>query len=294
MLNLASLCFPDPEKSCFYCCPPIRDPAADPLDTIAERKLLLRNNRRELQKNLAAPHEISGESCWGLGFLDDREKQAGCLLHPLRHQGRDLRHLTGYQFKCANALCREAQVFAVLSTCEQNFCLNLCRNMDSFHYSSRRNPLMRLLAWEKEIVQTAIHEFLTEEYPDQTSRENGPSPDPDSQSDRFTAEYDFLWQKLDFRLDAYPALYIAERKGLHFLRQHLDDYLDLRNGLINDLKKNQALPKHSDSSNLIPAHKLNIPLSLSRLLKFGADLWEMPAGCEEKLLQQIAERLKMI
>ncbi len=287
MLNLASLCFPDQEKSCFYCCPPIRDPEADPLDNIAEKRRLLRTNRKELQNNLADPHEISGNECWGLGFLDDQEKQAGCLLHPLRHQGRDLRNLTGYQFKCAHALCREAQVFTDLSQTEQKFCLALCRGMDSFHYSSRTNPLMRLLAWEKEMLKIIIRDNLESEF---TKQPNNNSSNQLQRITNFTEKYEFLWKKLDFRLDGFPALLIAERKGLNFLRDNLDDYIQLRDDLISDLKQNSNLTATSDT-HLIPTHKLKIPLNLSRLLKFGADLWELPPGCEREVLQHIENKL---
>ena len=290
MLNLASLCFPDKEKSCFYCCPPIRDPEADPLDAIEEKRRLLRKHRKELQKNLADPYEISGKECWGLGFLDDQEQQAGCLLHPLRHQGRDLRYLTGYQFKCANALCREAQVFAKLSGTEQKFCLDLCRGMDSFHYSSRRNPLMRLLAWDREIAQIIIRESIENEPKVSSNGQIDKSSNKALKNCAFTAKYDFLWQKLDFRLDGYLVLLIAKQKGLNFLRNNLDDYIQLRDNLISEFKKKSTLQMTSDTL-LIPTHMLKIPLSLSRLLKFGADLWELPADCEKKFLQQIKQKL---
>ena len=293
MLNLASLCFPDNEKSCFYCCPPIRDPEADPLDAIEEKQNLLRRNCKELQENLANPHEISGEECWGLGFLDDQERQAGCLLHPLRHQGRDLRHLTGYQFKCANALCREAQVFADLSEPEQSFCLSLCRGMDSFHYSSRRNPLMRLLAWDKEMVQIIICEHLEDAFkiqPTSKTDEIAKSSKMIQDCSLFIAKHELLWQKLDFHLDGYLALQITERKGFNFLSNNLDDYIQLRDNLISELNNNPAL-KITSGTCRIPAHKLKIPLSLSRLLKFGANLWELPNGCEKELQQQIEDKL---
>lgn len=279
MLNLASLCFPDNEKSCFYCCPPIRDPDADPLDSITEKHNLLRRNSKNLQKNLAAPHEISGTECWGLGFLDDQEKLAGCLLHPLRHQGRDLRHLTGYQFKCANALCREAQIFAGLTPTDQIFCLSLCRKMDSFHYSSRRNPLMRLLAWEKEMVEIIIFD----------ARKSVTISDSSS----FIAQYEFLWQKLDFRLDGYLGLLVTQQEGFNFLRHNLETYTNLRNELISELKNNPALQTNSTLP-VIPSHKLAIPLNLSRLLKFGADLWELPCGCETEIMNCIENKLNNI
>lgn len=276
MLKLASLCFPDTEKSCFYCCPPIRDPEADTLDNIEGRRAELRANRKNLQRNITKAMEISGERCWGLGFLDDDEKQAGCLLHPLRHDSADLRHLTGYQFKCANALCREALVFAELKPDEQNFCLKLCQDMNSFTYSSRSNPLMRLLAWETEIVQLIIAE----------SRRNQ-SPLLDNCS--------FLWQELDFRLDGYLALEIFKRAGINFLHNRLQPFIILRNQLIEELKilKNHpACNNSTDQSGLLPVHKLDIPLSLSRLLKFGADLWELPAASHELILSKTEPALE--
>ena len=292
MLNLASLCFPDQNKSCFYCCPPIRNPEADPLDFIVEKRRMLQTNRRELQKNLDNPHEISGEECWGLGFLDDQEKQAGCLLHPLRHQGRDLRYLTGYQFKCANALCREAQVFSQLSEIEQTFCLSLCRKMDSFHYSSRRNPLMRLLAWDQEMVRIIIRESLENELNVSSKEQEKTDGNShlNSHLSNFIANYEFLWQKLDFRLDGYLALRILEQKEFNFLRRNLEHYTHLRDDLIVDLKNNSYLQKTS-TTHLIPAHKLKIPLSLSRLLKFGANLWELPPACETEIRLLIEEKL---
>jgi len=277
MLNLASLCFPDDQKSCFYCCPPIRDPEADPLDNIEERRAMLRRNRKAINDNITLGQEISGESCWGLGFLDDEEKQAGCLLHPLRHNGKDLRNLTGYQFKCANALCREAMVFAELNPDEQNFCLSLCLDMDSFAYSSRSNPLMRLLAWETMMVQLIISDAQENRRP-------------------FLVEYGFLWQTLDFRLDGYLAFETARKKGIDFLRHNLDHYISLRNALIDELKKLADDPSFRTSGDraLIPAHRLEIPFALSRLLKFGAGLWELPATEAELILNKTEETLEKI
>ncbi|MCK5681261.1 hypothetical protein KAI46_10680 [bacterium] len=277
MLNLASLCFPDNNKSCFYCCPPIRNPEADPLDNIEGRCRELRLNRKKLPENIALAEEISGEICWGLGFLDDAEQQAGCLLHPLRHGGDDLRHLTGYQFKCANALCREAMIFAELNQNEQQFCLSLCQEMDSFTYSSRSNPLMRLLAWETEMVKLIIS-------------------DSNKDSSTFSARYGFLWQQLDFRLDGYLALEIAERGGVNFLRNNLANLTLYRDKLIVELKeiKSDLPPNALLDTPLIPTHKLAIPLSLSRLLKFGADLWELPAPSSKLILSRTEQTLEKI
>ncbi len=275
MLKLTSLCFPDTEKSCFYCCPPIRDPEADPLNNIEERRAALRANCKNLRANIARAQEISGESCWGLGFLDNDEKQAGCLLHPLRHDGVDLRHLTGYQFKCANALCREALVFAELNPDEQKFCLNLCRDMNSFTYSSRSNPLMQLLSWDTGIVQFVIGDSHRNETP-------------------FIERYSFLWQQLDFRLDSYLTYEIFKRAGVDCLRDRLQHFIILRKQLITELKDLQNDPalKNFTDTTLIPTHKLDIPLSLSRLLKFGATLWELPAASRELILNRTGKTVE--
>jgi len=271
MLNLASLCFPDAEKSCFFCCPPIRDPEADPLDDVARRKQLLRENRSRLKERLARPREISGRSCWGLGFLDRREKQIGCLLHPLQNKGRDLRHLTGYQFKCANALCREALVFADLKPEVKRFCLDLCRGMDSFAYSSRTNPLMQLLAWEVQLVTLVAGDGKT-----------GRNEKPAENRENFIKNYGFLWQELDFRLDGYLATQVAARRGFNYLRQHRNGVIIMRQRVIARLN-DCRLTENQEQKNLKPSHTLEIPLALSRLLKFGAGLWELPPGCEDRI-----------
>ncbi|HDS16641.1 MAG TPA: hypothetical protein ENN66_08580 [Proteobacteria bacterium] len=291
MLKLASLCFPDQEKSCFFCCPPIRDPEADPLDDIPRTKTILRCNRLELEKRLAAPTESPGDFCWGLGFLDDDEKQAGCLLHPARHHGRDLRDLTGYQFKCANALCREAQVFAKLSLNEQQFCLSLCQGMDSLHYSSRRNPLMRLLLWGEEIVGILIAE---QDRAHSDSGQSGPGRKPypslPFHSKVFLNNISFLWKKLDARLDAYLALIVINRFGLDFFRKHVDRFIEFRNHLAASVRKDYAGRRVSTRR---PSHELKIPLSFSRFLKFAAELWELPPGCESDLNLKVENNIRL-
>jgi len=277
MLNLASLCFPDREKSCFFCCPPIRDPAADPLDDVAGRRQRFRENRYRLAERLRQPREINGESCWGLGFLDDEEKQIGCLLHPLQNHGRDLRHLTGYQFKCANALCREAEVFAALPESSQQLALALCRGMDSFTYSSRTNPVKQLLCWEREVTGPVLAALAA----------NGRQPTLQDLVD----EYGFLWQKLDFRLDGYLAGKLISRRGVDFLCRRQAELPALRQRIIIGLTRKLAATA-VNNGRLRPCHCLDIPLSLSRMLKFGADIWELPEGIESEIVSAIESEVK--
>jgi len=168
------------------------------------------------------------------------------LLHPLRHNGKDLRDLTGYQFKCANALCREASVFAELTPDEQNFWL--------------------IIADAKKNQQP------------------------------FPAAYEFLWQNLDFRLDGYLAFATARRKDINFLRRNLENYISQRDALLDELKELAADPAFLVLTNqdLIPTHQLEIPLALSRLLKFGAELWELPAPAADLILNKTERTLEKI
>lgn len=149
-----SLCAPDPLRRCFGCCPPIRPARYDPLDWVSSLKREFRENRELLTKNLTAGKPIVGFSCWALGYLDADGQLVGCLLHPARHAGRDLRHLTGYGEKCARECCLEAKHFERLSLQTQSFWLSLTEGLGSFYYSSRRaNPLFHLLLWGPVILE---------------------------------------------------------------------------------------------------------------------------------------------
>ncbi|MEA2107808.1 MAG: hypothetical protein U9P07_00095 [Pseudomonadota bacterium] len=259
--KLSSLCFPDGEKSCFFCCPPIREPEADSLDLLAEKIQLFRLNRRSLTRNRQDAGEIHGKSCWGLGFLDPREKLVGCLLHPCQNQGTDQRNLTGYRSKCAGTLCQEAIIFARLNPVRQRFYLDLTPGMDSFHYSSRQaNPLMKILPWDVPVLD-AIFLF-----------EQGKSP-PRME---FISRYGFFWHGLDYRLDSWLVGEIIKHRGLEKIMAKPRGYLAFRQQLLRRLQQEKT--QLAAGSPAIPVHCLSIPLELSRLLKFGLNLWEATAA----------------
>ncbi len=267
--RFSSLCFPDGEKSCFCCCPPIREPEADSLDLLAEKIQLFRLNRGNLSKNRQDAGEIHGESCWGLGFLDPREKLVGCLLHPCQNQGIDQRNLTGYRNKCAGTLCQEAITFSRLNPVRQRFYLGLTNGMDSFHYSSRRaNPLMKILPWGVSVL-AAI--FLLDQGKALTRME-------------FINRYGFFWHELDCRLDSWLVGEIIKRRGLEEIMTLPQKYLAFRQQLFRRLQPEKTQP--AAGSPAVPVHQLSIPLELSRLLKFGLNLWEATAA-EVGLLQAI-------
>jgi hypothetical protein len=143
-----TLCHPGDDKSCFRCCPPIRVSDYDHLDYRAFLSRELRENTLEFRSKGPSFRPIRGFTCWALGYLDPRGRKIGCLLHPFRNQGNDLRHLIDYGEKCRIATCREARIFLRLSPRQREFYHALCRGMDSFEYSSPKvNPLFTILPW---------------------------------------------------------------------------------------------------------------------------------------------------
>ena len=145
-----SLCRPRADLACFRCCPPIRPAGYDHADWRGSLRRLLVENTAAFKTGaaLADPRSITGFFCWGLGFLDGSGRLIGCLLHPARHGGDDLRRLTGYGEKCRRETCPEAEVFAGRGPAVRKALLDLAATGDSFAFSSpAANPLWRLLSW---------------------------------------------------------------------------------------------------------------------------------------------------
>ncbi|RLB18864.1 MAG: hypothetical protein DRG63_01815 [Deltaproteobacteria bacterium] len=143
-----TLCAPDSEKSCFACCPPIRPKGYEHIDYRNIIRRILRENTRAFDPSSKEIIPITGFSCWALGYVDDRYRQVGCLLHPARNRGKDLRYRVDYGQKCQRESCLEARRFMALSPSARLFWLGIAEGLDSFEYSSRRyNPLFRLLEW---------------------------------------------------------------------------------------------------------------------------------------------------
>ncbi len=154
-----TLCLPDPEKSCFACCPPIRPAGYEHIQyrTILQR--VLRENTRAFSEGESRPKPISGFSCWAMGYLDPSFRQAGCLLHPARHGGNDLRQRVDYAGKCGRENCPESRTFLGLSVGARRFWLHLADGLDTFRYSSREfNPLFNLMGWGKRLLERIASE----------------------------------------------------------------------------------------------------------------------------------------
>jgi hypothetical protein len=142
--------------SCFYCCPPIRPAGFDPFDHQKSLRRLFQENRAAFLAGRLPAKPMVGFWCDGLGFLEPGGRLIGCLFHPARNRGRDLRDLTGYGEKCRREWCLQARAFAFIPPEDQARLAALCRGMDSFSFSSRKqNPLLRLLDFGPEVAKAA-------------------------------------------------------------------------------------------------------------------------------------------
>jgi hypothetical protein len=148
------LCAPSEVLSCFGCCPPIRPQHYDPLDFVTILRREFTENRKAFFQSPLQARPIIGYHCWALGYLDPVGRTVGCLLHPCRNQGRDLRDLIDYGNKCRRESCRAARAFDELPLSGQAFWLSLVTGMNAFYYSSRRaNPLFHVLLWGGNLLE---------------------------------------------------------------------------------------------------------------------------------------------
>jgi hypothetical protein len=148
-----TLCAPDMRKTCFACCPPIRPAGYEHIRHKPIIKRMLRENSLCFRKEDRGLSPITGFSCWALGYLDKEYRRIGCLLHPLKNKGMDLRYRVDYGEKCRRESCPESKTFSCLHEDAKSFWLRLARDLDSFAYSSREeNPLFHMLGWGTHVL----------------------------------------------------------------------------------------------------------------------------------------------
>ena len=272
-----TLCRPDDEKSCFGCCPPIRPAGYDHADHRAELTRQLRENTRAFKERPPGVKPITGFSCWALGFLDEgRPPLVGCLLHPARNQGRDIRDLTGYGDKCRREFCLEATAFAQLPAGLAAFTLTPAQGLDSFTYSSRqRNPTFRLLRWGPKVI-----EHLAALEPDGLTRE------------AWRERWGLLAGELAPERDGFMLDNLLERMSLEDLakptfraRYHkaLEDFISRRRPVVNPPLDNRPY-----------VHQLGLSPSFARFLKVGLGLHRATAGQALELLRAAESMLAML
>jgi hypothetical protein len=141
------LCQPDAGKSCGACCG-LYNWADSGRESLVER---LRGRTRRFQQMVRGPADLPSFSeatrsaedqtkryeeiycCEYVGFLDEDEKRVGCLLHPLRNGGADMRDVSFYGRElCAGHLCpsyhyiSDAEKQALLYVLDDWYLYGLC------------------------------------------------------------------------------------------------------------------------------------------------------------------------
>lgn len=207
-----SLCFPDQEKSCFGCCPPIRPAGYEHIQHKNIIKRVLRENVKLFKNQDRTVVPITGFSCWALGYLDRKCKLIGCMLHPGQNDGEDLRFRIDYGVKCQRETCYEEKIFSLLNPTHQKFWLQLAKGLDSFSYSSReKNSLFMMMGWGAYLTGL----IATNEYGKSFTRES------------FFRSYKFFTSDLPPRSTAYPLNKIITKENTDTLK-HRSFVLDFK------------------------------------------------------------------
>ncbi len=197
-----TLCFPDTEKACFACCPPIRPAGYEHIQHLNIVRRILRENSQAF-KDAEGIIPITGFSCWALGYTDRYHRLVGCLLHPAQNGGADLRYRTGYGEKCKREVCPEAKVFSELESREKMFWLQLTDGLNAFSYSSRNhNPLFKMMNWGQYLLKLIPHH---EQYKAFTT-------------ESFFQSYPFFSSRRAPKADVYMIKWLIEREGPRVLK----------------------------------------------------------------------------
>jgi len=268
-----SLCFPDDQKTCFACCPPIRPSAYEHIQFKNTVKRVLRENTAAFDQQDRAVHPIRGFSCWALGYLDMRHRLVGCLLHPARNRGIDLRFRVDYGDKCRRETCPEAQVFLTLGIDEKAFWLHLADGLESFAYSSRKaNPLFELMGWGSSLLNLI------------------PSVEGHRPFDRksFFETYPFFSTKVRSKANVYLINRLVGRANIHLLKAALfrDDFERLSERISTRL--NRRGPEKSGDPYV---HRLPIDPDFQNLLRLSARIPRISLKGALRLKEMVDEEL---
>ena len=243
-----TLCFPDTEKSCFACCPPIRPAGYEHIQYGNIIGRFLRENTEKFNGNAEENVPITGFSCWALGYVDCSYKQIGCLLHPAQNEGTDLRYRVAYGEKCQREVCPEAKVFSQLESSVKKFWLHLTDGLDSFAFSSRKhNPLFNLMGWGRDILSLV-------------ARENNNSP-PERKS--FFRSFPFFSSKISPKANAY-LLNRLIKDNIHLLKDK--SFIRTFETFSERMRKRlSGIPRNAPDGTHV--HLLDLDLEFSDLLR---------------------------
>jgi hypothetical protein len=276
MSGTVNLCYPDGEKTCFACCPPIRAAQYEHIQYESIVKRFLRENTAAFKADERDIRPITGFSCWALGFLDPECRLIGCLLHPARHHETDLRFRVDFGEKCRREICPEAKIFESLNSEAKGFWLTLTKDMNSFSYSSRiENPLFKILNWGPHILGLAA----------------GEGKKAVSGCSSILEVFPFFNTKIAPRASAYPAERILLRNGAAGLLR--DSYFKGRfegflGNHISVFKKAASFPSISERPhvNLLPMER-----SFRDFIRLSLDIQRMDSPEAEDLKSRIDEEI---
>ncbi len=267
-----SLCYPDSFKSCFACCPPIRPTGYEHIQYRSSVQRMLRENTELFDRNSEAIAPITGYSCWALGYLEPSYSLIGCLLHPARNGGRDMRFRVDYGHKCAREQCLEAQAFEQLSEKAKEFWLALTRGLDSFQYSSRRhNPLFRLLGWARPLLESIW------------ARERGRTP----KLAELQSRYPFLSVRLAPRACSYLVLLAVEMRGGGTISKK--GLVELIYKVAEELRQNFSPLANAIARNSPYTHQLGLDQYLLDFLRLGLGLKKVELGVAREIENRARE-----
>ena len=267
-----TLCSPDDQKSCFACCPPIRPAAYDHKLYKNMIKRILRENTAAFDKGDDRIVPITGFSCWALGYLDEAYQRVGCLLHPSRHGGLDLRYRVDYGNKCARETCPEAKVFDTLTIREKEFWLRLADGFDSFDYSSRKvNPLFNLMGW-------GCHFLRLVPAAEEPRRFN---------CEYFLETYPFFNTKALPRANAYLINRLVHKDNIHLLRssRFKDDFEQFSARLPARLTR-ECPAGEGD----FPVHRLDLDRDFLNFLRQSLGIWKTSLEQAVRLKHRVDEQ----
>jgi hypothetical protein len=235
-----TLCFPDLQKSCFACCPPIRPSGYEHLQHKNINKRILRENTASFVREERTIVPITGFSCWALGYLDEDCRLVGCLLHPGQNNGLDLRYRVNYGNKCQRESCREAQLFSELGWPVKRFWLHLADGLDSFFYSSRgTNLLFRMIDWGTHLLDVISAT--------QSNRIHT--------AESFLNAYAFFSTSLSPRAHAYLLKCLIKAENVDLLKSTVfrAEFERLAASLAEEVARNRVLQPHGT-----PVHRLSL------------------------------------
>ncbi len=271
-----SLCVPDHEKSCFACCPPIRPSGYEHVRYKGMIKRVLRENTRAYRPEDRSVRPITGFSCWALGYLDPDCRLVGCLLHPGRNRGKDLRFRVDYGEKCRREICPEAAVFDLLDRADRAFWLGLVDGLDAFSYSSRsRNPLFHLLNWRPGVLCAIAEEARASVHTVEALLEGFP----------------FLRTRLSPRGWAYPVRRLIAFQGTGPLRSpRASGRLERR--LLDLLERIEPRPAAPPESDGVPTHRLPLDRTFLDFLRLSGGVRRITPQEALSLKDRVDEELE--